>query len=491
MHEKSRNLLVIGLVLCVAHAGLAVAWRASNTSISSTQSWLLVAVLLAAGALWLLCLRHPDFEQRRVWVAALAMGLLMRLFYFGSPAIHEADFNRYLWDGAVLSRGLDPYEAPPSEALTQRVSRSVYAGNTSSPHQRIEWALADLADEAGPIHAAIRYADLRTIYPPGAQLAFALSHQIAPFSLDAWRGVVLVAEVLTLGLLIRMIGLARGQPGLVLVYWWNPLVIVQFASAAHVDAVLLPPLLAALWASWRRRPLLGALLLAVAASIKLWPMMLMPLVARRAKSFWSAVGTVCVGAVVAGVLISPQLRHLGTTDNGLTMFAQYWGRNALAFPLLVDALGLARVEFIGDDALARLVVLTAVCVVVVIMLRIRPASLQDHARAFAIPIAALLLLGPTGYPWYYAWLLPFLCFWPHPALLLLGTLFALCYGGFALKPAQGPEYWPLWLRALEFLPVWVGLLIWRAHVPATPSISRPSNWRTGFRGAASDDAAIR
>lgn len=461
MLGRARWLLATGAVLCVAHGFLAIFWNYTGFAADSTRSWVLLAVLLLSGLLWFAGLKLPLPGSGRILGITLLMGLLMRACYFGGPAIHEADYFRYLWDGAVTARGLDPYAAAPSAALVQRVSRSLEIGRPAAG-AAAGWPLADLADEAGSVFESIRYADFRTIYPPGAQLVFAAAHEIAPFSLDAWRGVVLAAELLTVGLLLQLLQLARLNRLGVLIYWWNPLLIVQFASAAHMDALLAPPLLGALWAGWRGRAYLGSVLLAVAASIKLWPVMLIPVVARRAGSTMRACLAGAIGIGSALLLASPQLRYLGESDNGLTIFSVHWERNALAFPLMADLIEWLWPGLPHGDALVRLLVVAIVSVSIVVALRTTETSLRDAARKFAIPIAGLLLLAPTGYPWYYAWLLPFLCFWPHPALLLLGVMMSLYYVGFALKPPDRPEAWPLWVRVIEFAPVWVGIALWRS-----------------------------
>jgi len=46
-------------------------------------------------------------------------------------------------------------------------------------------------------------------------------------------------------------------------------------------------------------------------------------------------------------------------------------------------------------------------------------------------LVALFLLNPVGEPWYFCWVIPFLCFFPYRSLLLLSWLLIFSYLSFA------------------------------------------------------------
>ena len=74
-------------------------------------------------------------------------------------------------------------------------------------------------------------------------------------------------------------------------------------------------------------------------------------------------------------------------------------------------------------------------------------------------LAALFLLSPAQFPWYYVGLIPFLAIRPRTSLLLLTVLLPLYYWRY-LFLARGQvavfDYGIVWL---EFVPVWM-LLAW-------------------------------
>ncbi|HZE21413.1 MAG TPA: hypothetical protein VE082_05115, partial [Desulfobaccales bacterium] len=95
----------------------------------------------------------------------------------------------------------------------------------------------------------------------------------------------------------------------------------------------------------------------------------------------------------------------------------------------------------------------------VIWLAIRPvADGLDFARRGVLILAVLFFLSPTQFPWYYAWLVPFLVLQPRGSLLLLTALLPLYYlRYFFLERGQVHifDYGIVWA---EYVPVWFLLI---------------------------------
>lgn len=415
----------------------------------------LVALLVVMGAVFLLLLRWiPRASATPALVlGCLALGLVMRLTQFGATPAYEDDYLRYLWDGAVTSAGLDPYAAPPVAAEPQRLLRSIRRESADKAEAR-DWALADLADAAPGLLERTSYPYLTTIYPPVSQLAFATAHQIAPFSLDAWRVVLLCTELLGLAVLIRLLQDDGQHPLWCLLYWWNPVAVMQIAHAAHMDALLIPALLLALLAIAHQRPVLTAVALAIATGIKLWPLVLMPSLLSASPDRRRNLVALLLGLALSLAVLWPELRHLGSQNQGLQAFASEWARNAFAFRWL--SVVFHQVGGTGDGMarLCVLLIISGLCLAAGLM---GPAGARTWARRWGLAIAALFLLAPVGYPWYFVWFLPLLCLWRSVPLLMLSALLPLYYGLFAVD-ALGPNAVQLdALLAVEFLPTWIGL----------------------------------
>jgi hypothetical protein len=223
-----------------------------------------------------------------------------------------------------------------------------------------------------------------------------------------------------------------------LLYWLNPLVIMQTFSGAHMDALLVPPLLAALWAARTARPALAGAALGLAAGIKLWPLALAPILFRcfAARPRALAISGAAT-AVVAAASLAPLLASAGHGNSGLSAYAADWARNAFVFAALEQGIGT-----LGADpgALARAIAAGLVGAVA-LALALKPDSGAAFAPARALTfVMVLLVLSPTAYPWYGVWAAALLPFAPSlgAALLAAGSAVYLLRFPNALTGAEPP-----------------------------------------------------
>ncbi|MGI9412746.1 MAG: hypothetical protein ACR2PM_03715, partial [Hyphomicrobiales bacterium] len=286
-----------GLVLIGAAAALAVLSGRFGYDVEVIDMPVpaLLAVMIASGCVYLVLAwwMHGRAKTGHRSPAALfawifIAGVVMRLVFLGSQPILEDDYNRYLWDGAVTANGLNPYVHSPAEAAARQ---------TGSPD------LDRLASQADAILARINYARLRTVYPPVAEAAFALAHGLKPWSLDAWRLLVLTGDLAIFGLVVLLLQ-AIGRPlSWVALYWWNPLVVKELHNSAHMDVLVVIGMLAAVCLAVKHWPLWAAGATAFAVGAKLWPFVLLPTLLRP----WLRRPAVLTAALAVAVLASAVL----------------------------------------------------------------------------------------------------------------------------------------------------------------------------------------
>lgn len=415
----------------------------------------LVVALVAANAAAMvllpgLILRAHAIQGRPlaalVWGVVFA-GLLARIALFGSQPILENDFQRYLWDGAVTAHGQDPYAYSPATVLS---------GEGGG-------ALAKLAREGSDTLSRIGHKDLTTIYPPLAQAAFALAHRLAPWSLDGWRLVLLVGDIATLFLLFALLDGAGRSRLWASLYWLNPLVLKEVFNSAHMEAILLPFVLGALVLVWRQRKGFAIAALAMAAGVKLWPVILAPLVARA--SVWTpgrlSSAALCLCAVIALWLIPMVSTAPGETP-GLLAYAQSWQTNSALSPALEGAiLALLPQHPDAEVTAARLArVLLAAALAAVILFSVwRPVrNIEDLIARASLIAGALVLLSPAQYPWYLLWYAPFLAFGPALAPRVAMVSVPLYYLSFHFAARDQAEVFTSVVVWMIWLPVWLALL---------------------------------
>ncbi|MEM1385736.1 MAG: glycosyltransferase 87 family protein [Pseudomonadota bacterium] len=419
-------------------ASVALTAVSSLPALDEPLPLLTAGLLIAASVAWLALPMIIRADPARALVTLVVTGMAMRLVFFASDPILELDYLRYLWDGAAVAAGLNPYAVAPSEAVF----------GLAGP----DWD-AFVAWSDG-IAERVTYGHLSTIYPPVAQLGFLAAHWIDPWGLAGLRLVFLLAELATLALIVALLD-ATGRPRAWLgVYWCCPLIVKEMTNAAHMDALLLPLLLMSVLAAMRAQTVLAAVFLALAGAVKVWPLVLGALVLSHARLPYRIAGaSVLVG--LTAILFLPVVLARVDGGSGFVAYAAGWERNAALFwvldwgaGILVEAAGLTRVD---HGRLARLAVAVIVCTVALVLAwRMKSEQVPHHVLIVA---ATLFLLSPTGYPWYYAWLLPFLCIVPSRGLLLLGALLPLYYLRFWLVDLGLEAIFDRWVVWLEIGPV--------------------------------------
>jgi hypothetical protein len=388
---------------------------------------------------------HPTPARSVVFI--LAVGLVARLALIPSVPILEDDFYRYQWDGAVVANGGNPYRHPPARFVTSPLAERLLAqaGLRPTPpppgHET-------LARDGHDILLRINNPHIATIYPPLAQIGFALGHWLTPWRLTGWKIVVLIAELATAGFLLGALASLKRPPQWLAIYWWHPLALKELANSAHMDALLLPFLAAALWmlAAGRTRRMAAAL--AGAAAVKLWPLLVAPLMLRRDRR---AIATGIAIVAAALFLVAPQVA-VATDDSGLARYSADWQRNALAFPAAVALLQ----GWVADPGAAVRLAVAALLTgyVAHVWLRI-PAEPLARIHATGTAILLLLLLGPTGYPWYALWLVPVATVQPRASLIALMACAPAYYLDFWVQLRPDPAAW-FWLApALSAGPAWL------------------------------------
>ncbi len=400
-----------------------------------------VMLMCAAGISFLFFIYrlHHDQWQRPSLKMVFIVGLLARLLFVSSHPILEDDFYRYFFDGSVVAHGHNPYLTSPNEvqgkpSITDTLSNHELAVNGQANNINTNTGKESLAYlKQEPLFERVAYPHIQSIYPPVAQAFFGLTAVISPFDILAWRFVLLAAELATVWLLFKLLSLYRQSTLLISLYWLNPIVIIQGINAAHMDLLIVPFILGALYCLHSAKYKSSGTLLALAVGIKLWPIILAPIVAyqvyirnKPSKKAISHFMTAFVG--LTSLLILPQILALNYFS-GLHQYSQYWQVNGFVFNALD-----AGIEYILNDTslswlensnqIARIVTVAILALFLVYMMKqtrfvVTPkvnnqTSNSQNAPYFCVGyqwlwiIFALFVLSPTGYPWYSIWFFPLL-----------------------------------------------------------------------------------
>jgi hypothetical protein len=374
-----------GVVLALAAATFLAFRTKREMSILGNADRLLLEILgfWVAWAVAVALLRRVP--ARRVLLLVVLGALALRLASITIVVPLSDDLYRYAWDGAVQASGTDPYRYPPT-ADELRPLREDWL-----------WPPPQECAERGrpPGCTLINRETVRTIYPPVAQLWFLGGHLAGASQLRdlGWALVGLVADVATLVLLWRLL-VARGRPlWWLAVYAWSPVAVLEAVQNGHVDGLATFFLVGAVALAGRRPAVAGAVL-GLAAMVKLYPALLLPVLLGRRP--------VRVVAALAAVVVVSYLPHVLALGGdvlgylpGYLAEEDYAGQDGGTRFLLLGLVGL------GGPAAAGLAILLGAGVAAAVLLHVRgrpPGS--DLAPAACLLLGAALLVATPVQPWY-------------------------------------------------------------------------------------------
>lgn len=383
-------------------------------------------------------------------------GLVFRLVMVPAAPILEDDWLRYLWEGALTAHGHNPAEAAPADAYPPSLSPAFQIPIDDEERA----ALRALSAHNDDFAVEVAYPYLTTIYPGAAQAVFALAHMIKPFSLETWRVVLITADSIVFLLIVRLLERTGTDRRRVLLYWWHPLPIICGINAGHMDILLGPPLLLAVLTALNGRAILSGLSLGLAVGVKLWPLVLAPLIFRRLvmkagnrislprlAAIALAFGVACLAA--SAYLCADLALASVDAASGLSAYAQSWQKNSLFFPVLDAVLSVIP----GLPEISSRLAVAGIIATLVLALAFR-RSADDASKtvtACLIIVGVMILLAPAGYPWYGLWFLFFLPAIPVAALSALSITLFLYYLRFPLDLMDRQEIFNFVIIPIEFL----------------------------------------
>jgi len=377
----------------------------------------------------------------------LLVAVILRCALLPLPPSLSDDIYRYVWDGRVLNAGHNPYALEPDSPELSGLRDSLWE---QLPHREVA-----------------------TVYPPLAVGAFSIAARL-PEPVAAIKALLVLADLLTCGLLLvccRRLGLPAERA---VWYAWNPLVILEVAGMGHVDALgVLATVLVVLFLLHARRPVLASVSAAAAVLAKLIPAVALPVWANQSGRPWRFI-LLAGGLIAAG--LTPVVVASGGLPPGLVTFGVTWEFNGPLYePLwrLLQALNVPQAVHAGLDQLKLLTgqhdfwnlfypfnypqfeakILLAVLFVAALW-RIWPDP--DPVRGTGRIFGALVLFSSTVYPGYLLWILPWASLARHRAWLALSWLILLSY---VPQISQPVELFP-WV----YLTMWgpFMLLLWRS-----------------------------
>lgn len=322
------------------------------------------SVLVGTGGLAVLWWRDPLSMQEVLFGA-----LILRIAFL--PVLPELtdDPFRYIWDGWIQLNGINPYIFVPSDP-----------------------SLAAYQTDA--IYEELNSQDYFSIYPPLSQLTFAAGALLYD---GDWVSAYYVLKILYVvvefagALLLSRLTTARN----VMLYAWNPVVLIETAGQGHTEALLVPLLFLAIWAVRRNRGGVASIAVAGAGMVKIYPFAIGPYLIRRFG--WRAVWP---GALLAGTLVLPYAAPyvLPHAKESVDLFAELFEFNAGPYYFVKHVLW----SWTGEDwsktigPLFRILFLSSLP----ILYALDAWHDWSFRRACVLLLGTFFVLSTTVHPWY-------------------------------------------------------------------------------------------
>jgi hypothetical protein len=343
--------------------------------------------------------------------------------------------------------------------------------------------VAPFAGQLAPLRDAgwanINHPGLAAIYPPLAQMVFAVVALVSPgftvLALKLLFAAVDVGNVVLLRQVLRLEGVSQRR-----VAWYalNPACAIEFAWSGHYDSLVITAILAT-WIAFRRGHLhFAGAGLAAASLLRFFPALALPhLVLCRGTGPVSRLGAIAVFCLLAGLCYAPYAGAGKSLFASADVYRAKWRHNeslfaAVEMPLHglesmrqelekprgggmtgFDVWHLNRGEPVGSEVARRILEFGGLLIVLATF-----AVRLPFPRALYWILGYALVASPVVHPWYVLLILPFAAVYGSPAWLWLSVAVQLTYLPAAIPVSRAGDV-ELAVRLLEYVPFYAILAL--------------------------------
>lgn len=362
---------------------------------------------------------------RQSWQQLIIVSLIFRvLLLLSFPALSD-DIYRFIWDGRLTANGINPFTGLPSFYLDK--------------------ALPGLTAE---LYDHLNSPQYYTVYPPFAQLIFYVAVKVFPESV--WgsaiviRLFILMAEALSLFLIIKLLQRYNVHRENALLYALNPLVIIELTGNLHFEAFVICFLLLSVWLFVQRKEIPSASVFALSVAAKLIPLIFLPVFFKHLKL--KKLVFFCL--VVAGVVIIAFIPMLDASfiegmGSSLLLYFQKFEFNASIY-YLIREVGFAVKGYNIIAASGPWLAVIAFGAILGYTFLSDRSSLPEQLMWVLL---IYLGLATTVHPWYIITALALSVFTSYRFVILWSGLIFLTYTGYGLTG----YFENLWITATEYL----------------------------------------
>lgn len=388
-----------------------------------------------------------------------SISILFRLVLLFSVPNLSNDFYRFIWDGRMILLGYNPFLYLPNEIINTEIfsqlgrdAMELYYGQGSlSPGNY-------------------------TCYPPLNQFFFLISVLIFPESIFGsivvLRIFMILADIGTIYYgrkILKKLGLPQSN---ILLYALNPFIIIELTGNLHFEGITIFFLVLAIYLLLKNNLLKSAILLAFAVSIKLIPLIFLPVFLRKLGQRGTVKYSLIV-LMITVILFLPFLNSELITNfiSSIDLYFRKFEFNASIYYIIrwigYQTIGWNIIEKVGP--LLGLTVFFIVIMLSIIRKNEQPKRMME-TMLFAVVI--YYFLSTTVHPWYIAVPLIISVFTRYRFVVVWSLVVMLSYSAYGNESFK-ENYW---LVFIEYTAV-IGFLIF--EVLKSKSQPKPFRLNTG------------
>lgn len=383
--------------------------------IERTESFVLGIAYFSAFFSYFWIVRYHSKSKGLLWVTLIAH----LLPFFNLPSLSD-DIYRFIWDGHLLQAGLDPFAKTPAYYINHQI---------------------EILGLSETLYQKLNSPNYYTVYPPFNQLFFWLS---AKFGI---QNLLISTNIIRAFILLALFGsyrilqllLIKSQKSPQLAFWFilNPLVILEFSSNIHFEALVIFFVLLGFYFIHANKSSLAGLSIGGAIATKLLPLIFLPAILFNHK--WKkGLFITAMAFVFAAISFIPMISSelIINMQSSLGLYFQKFEFNASIYFIIREIgyliMGYNIIEILGPS-------LSAVTLVSILLLSYYGAIYKWQLEKTALfSLTIYLLLATTVHPWYILTLIPlglitgyyYPIFW---SLIIFVTYFGYNPHGFELS----------------------------------------------------------
>ena len=408
-----------------------------------------IKLITLIGILFFITNKIIQINKDCFWLLT-GIGITFRLLFIVTLPNLSQDFYRFIWDGRLISQGISPYLFTPEN----------YIEDASNSFGVIINQAQELYNGMGSLNGS-HFSN----YPPVNQLCFSIA---SVFTEKSILGSVVVLRVIIiladLGILFigkKLLVKLHLNPNQIFWYFLNPFIIIELTGNLHFEGVMLFFLIVSLYLLHQKKWLGAAFLLGISVSIKLIPLLLLPLYYKwfinnlnkgyfkLAVFYFIVLGTVIL--TFAPFLSSQFINNFSET---IFLWFQNFEFNASIY-YLIRWLGFKIVGWNMIAIIGKILPLFIILFILLFSFYRKNKSTQQLITSLLFGISIYFFLSTTVHPWYIASPLLLSIFTRYKFSIIWSLAVMLSYMAYS---ADGVSE-NLWLVALEYFVV-IGFFIW-------------------------------